>query len=131
MEAVCGSFFRGLGQVCRIGCQWGKLTGDVPAAAAMLDRFLQAAKVVEITGRSNCLRNVGRSNKDVSEPDGRKHFNDKSPRRDAKARPSVQEAKHRHSLFPRMKGSDVRNPLVWDPPAPLPLRAVCCVLTGA
>ena len=43
---------------------WGKLIGDVPAATAILDRFLQAAEVVEMTGRSFRLRNGGRSNDD-------------------------------------------------------------------
>ena len=32
--------------------EWGKLMGDVPAATAILDRFLQTATVVQITGRS-------------------------------------------------------------------------------
>lgn len=31
---------------------WGKLLGDVPSATAILDRFLQHAEVVHITGRS-------------------------------------------------------------------------------
>jgi DNA replication protein DnaC len=31
---------------------WGKLIGDVPAAAAILDRFLHHAELIEITGRS-------------------------------------------------------------------------------
>ncbi len=31
---------------------WGKLIGDVPAATAILDRFLQDAEMIEITGRS-------------------------------------------------------------------------------
>jgi DNA replication protein DnaC len=35
---------------------WGKLIGDVPAATAILDRFLQAAELIEITGRSYRLR---------------------------------------------------------------------------
>lgn len=35
---------------------WGKLIGDVPAATAILDRFLQDAELVEITGRSYRLR---------------------------------------------------------------------------
>ena len=39
---------------------WGKLIGDVPAATAILDRFLQAAEVVEMTGRSFRLKNGGR-----------------------------------------------------------------------
>ena len=39
---------------------WGKLVGDVPAATAILDRFLQAAEIVEITGRSYRLRGAKR-----------------------------------------------------------------------
>jgi len=35
---------------------WGKLMGDVPAATAILDRFLQDAEIVQITGRSYRLR---------------------------------------------------------------------------
>jgi len=35
---------------------WGKLIGDVPAATAILDRFLQQAGVVEIKGKSYRLR---------------------------------------------------------------------------
>ena len=31
---------------------WGKLLGDVPAAAAILDRFLHHAEFIEITGKS-------------------------------------------------------------------------------
>jgi hypothetical protein len=38
---------------------WGKLIGDVPAATAILDRFLQDAELIQITGRSYRLR--GRS----------------------------------------------------------------------
>ena len=36
---------------------WGKLIGDVPAATAILDRFLHHAEVVTITGRSYRLTN--------------------------------------------------------------------------
>lgn len=35
---------------------WGKLIGDVPAATAILDRFLQQAEVLEIKGRSYRMR---------------------------------------------------------------------------
>lgn len=35
---------------------WGKLIGDVPAAAAILDRFLQDATIIQITGRSYRLQ---------------------------------------------------------------------------
>lgn len=36
---------------------WGKLIGDVPAATAILDRFLHNADVIAITGKSYRLRN--------------------------------------------------------------------------
>ncbi len=35
---------------------WGKLIGDVPAATAILDRFLHNAEVIAITGKSSRLR---------------------------------------------------------------------------
>jgi DNA replication protein DnaC len=35
---------------------WGKLLGDVPAATAILDRFLHNADVIAITGRSCRLK---------------------------------------------------------------------------
>jgi len=35
---------------------WGLLLGDVPAATAILDRFLQQAEIIAITGRSYRLR---------------------------------------------------------------------------
>lgn len=40
---------------------WGKLIGDVPAAAAILDRFLHHAELIEITGES--YRNPQRGKK--------------------------------------------------------------------
>ena len=36
---------------------WGKLLGDVPAASAILDRFMHHAEVINITGKSYRLRN--------------------------------------------------------------------------
>jgi DNA replication protein DnaC len=45
---------------------WGKLIGDVPAATAILDRFLHHAEIIEITGKSYRLRNQARPN-DVEE----------------------------------------------------------------
>jgi DNA replication protein DnaC len=36
---------------------WGKLLGDVPTAAAILDRFLQHARVITFTGKSHRLKN--------------------------------------------------------------------------
>ncbi len=43
---------------------WGKLIGDVPAATAILDRFLQDAEVIQITGRSYRLRGRSADEKD-------------------------------------------------------------------
>jgi DNA replication protein DnaC len=40
--------------------EWGKLLNDVPAATAILDRFLHHAEVIQITGRSYRLQNAGR-----------------------------------------------------------------------
>jgi DNA replication protein DnaC len=37
---------------------WGQLLGDMPAATAILDRFLQQAEIIPITGRSYRLRNA-------------------------------------------------------------------------
>ena len=45
---------------------WGKLIGDVPAATAILDRFLQDAELIEITGKSYRLR--GRKPASKSKP---------------------------------------------------------------
>jgi DNA replication protein DnaC len=38
---------------------WAKLIGDVPAATAILDRFLQHATIINITGKSYRLRHTG------------------------------------------------------------------------
>ena len=35
---------------------WGKLIGDVPAATAILDRFLHRAELISITGKSYRMR---------------------------------------------------------------------------
>ena len=40
--------------------EWGKLLHDVPAATAILDRFLHHAEIVQMKGRSYRLRNGGR-----------------------------------------------------------------------
>ena len=37
---------------------WGQLLGDAPAATAILDRLLQQAEIIQITGRSFRLRNA-------------------------------------------------------------------------
>jgi len=36
--------------------EWGKLLGDVPAASAILDRFLHHAQIIQITGKSYRLK---------------------------------------------------------------------------
>jgi DNA replication protein DnaC len=57
---------------------WGKLIGDVPSATAILDRFLQSAEVVQITGRSYRLR--GRhADKQSNEPVGEEPENEFDP----------------------------------------------------
>ena len=38
---------------------WGKLIGDVPAATAILDRFLQSAEIIEFKGRSYRMKQRG------------------------------------------------------------------------
>ena len=49
---------------------WGKLIGDVPSASAILDRFLQSAEIMKITGRSYRLRNAEKSSKGTKAPTG-------------------------------------------------------------
>lgn len=48
---------------------WGKLISDVPTATAILDRFLQAAEILEITGKSYRLRGTPTSTKSVPRPE--------------------------------------------------------------
>ncbi len=43
--------------------EWGKLIGDVPTATAILDRFLDRAEVIQITGRSYRLKDRACSRK--------------------------------------------------------------------
>jgi DNA replication protein DnaC len=42
--------------------EWGKLIGDVPAATAILDRFLHHANVIKIKGQSYRLKDHARQN---------------------------------------------------------------------
>jgi len=49
---------------------WGKLIGDVPSASAILDRFLQSAEIMKITGRSYRLKNAEKSSKGAKAPTG-------------------------------------------------------------
>src|SRR5437870_4801137 len=44
---------------------WGKLMGDVPAASAILDRFLHHAEIIQITGKSYRLRNQASPEKEA------------------------------------------------------------------
>jgi DNA replication protein DnaC len=46
---------------------WAKLIGDVPAATAILDRFMQSANIVTITGRSYRLKDLGKQSKEQKE----------------------------------------------------------------
>jgi IstB-like ATP binding protein len=46
---------------------WGKLIGDVPAATAILDRFLEHAELIQITGQSYRLRNRTKEKMDQEE----------------------------------------------------------------
>jgi DNA replication protein DnaC len=48
---------------------WGKLIGDVPAASAILDRFLHHAEVIHITGKSYRMRGRDRTE---PPPEGKK-----------------------------------------------------------
>jgi DNA replication protein DnaC len=50
--------------------EWGKLIGDVPAATAILDRFLHRAEVLQLTGRSYRLEKARKSSKDTKAPTG-------------------------------------------------------------
>lgn len=54
--------------------EWGKLIGDVPAASAILDRFLHHAEIINITGKSYRLQNrqPGAPASDDSEEAGEK-----------------------------------------------------------
>jgi len=45
---------------------WGKLLGDVPAATAILDRFLHHAEIITITGRSYRLKDRAAKHTDKS-----------------------------------------------------------------
>ena len=48
---------------------WGKLIGDVPAATAILDRFVHHTEGITITARSYRLRNRARRNKSPEDKD--------------------------------------------------------------
>jgi DNA replication protein DnaC len=48
---------------------WGKLIGDVPAATAILDRFLENAELIQLTGKSYRLRNRTNDNSPAESED--------------------------------------------------------------
>jgi DNA replication protein DnaC len=66
---------------------WGKLLGDVPAATAILDRFLHHAEIIQITGKSYRLRNQARPD---PEGDGESK-SDKPVRGAEKSKPATAE----------------------------------------
>ncbi len=57
---------------------WGKLIGDVPAASAILDRFLHRSEVIHITGKSFRLRERQILKSDLSDPKRRRKGEGKS-----------------------------------------------------
>ena len=46
--------------------EWGKLLGDVPAAGAILDRFLHRAQIIAITGRSYRVKDTPLAQRPIS-----------------------------------------------------------------
>jgi len=48
--------------------EWGKLIGDVPAAGAILDRFLHHAEIIAITGKSYRLKDTARQEATCKKP---------------------------------------------------------------
>lgn len=50
--------------------EWGKLIGDVPAATAILDRFLHHAELVQINGKSYRLERAAKTSKGTKAPTG-------------------------------------------------------------
>lgn len=51
---------------------WGKLIGDVPAASAILDRFLHRSELINITGKSYRLRDHEAANREAPKRRGRR-----------------------------------------------------------
>jgi hypothetical protein len=47
---------------------WAKLIGDVPAATAILDRFLHHAQIISITGKSYRLRRMASDGRPKAPP---------------------------------------------------------------
>ena len=66
---------------------WGKLIGDVPAATAILDRFLHHAEIIQLTGKSYRLRNHAQQDKEGEDKPG----SAKPPRGSEKSKPASPE----------------------------------------
>ena len=52
---------------------WGTLIGDVPAAAAILDRFLHHAEVIEIQGQSYRMKDRAAAKKKMNQEAATSH----------------------------------------------------------
>jgi DNA replication protein DnaC len=74
---------------------WGKLLGDVPAATAILDRFLHHADIIQITGKSYRLRNQARQGQETEEeePKPPRGTGGKEKSKPASAEEGAQDAK--------------------------------------
>jgi DNA replication protein DnaC len=74
---------------------WGKLLGDVPAATAILDRFLHHADIIQITGKSYRLRNQARQGPETQEENVKpaRGTDDKEKSKPASAKEGAHDAK--------------------------------------
>ena len=87
---------------------WGKLIGDVPAATAILDRFLHNAEVIAITGRSYRLRNRASGDDGPSNQKGRRSTADGevvSPPEDTAEITPVSSVEQEQEASPRIRRS--------------------------
>jgi DNA replication protein DnaC len=80
---------------------WAKLIGDVPAATAILDRFLQHATIIQITGKSYRLRNGGKEEA-TAKPRG------------AATKDSEEKSSNERSAGFSSRNADVHQPLPPD-----------------
>lgn len=84
---------------------WGKLIGDVPAATAILDRFLQHAELIQITGRSYRLRNQPTAGKQARKAKGEETVKTgQSAHRVEAANPSEKEPSEAKKSNPPKRG---------------------------
>jgi hypothetical protein len=82
---------------------WGKLIGDVPSATAILDRFLQHAEIVTITGKSYRLRNRKAGRKASSNADGESQTCTQPARSGIEPRSPLAGSKGSPALFVRRR----------------------------